>query len=221
MNEILLLLVIIIPLIANGVLKSTYSKYSNTENGIKITGEEAARQILDKNGLNDVKIVRTQGFLTDHYNPKTKTVVLSEHIYSGRSIASVSVAAHEVGHAIQHKEAYTFLKIRTALVPVVNFASSLSQIVLILGFILGATGFIDLAILLLCISLLFQLITLPVEFNASNRAKKQLQKIGLISKNDENGVKKMLKAAAYTYVASFLASALQILRLVLDSRRRN
>lgn len=221
MSEILLLLIIIIPLIANGVLKSTYSKYSNAENGIKITGEEAARQILDKNGLTDVKIIKTHGFLTDHYNPKTKTVVLSEHIYSGRSIASVSVAAHEVGHAIQHKEAYLFLKIRTALVPVVNFASTLSQIVLVLGFILGAIGLIDLAILLLCISLLFQLVTLPVEFNASNRAKKQLQKIGLIYNNDEKGVNKMLKAAAYTYVASFLASALQILRLMVHTRNRD
>lgn len=221
MNEILLLLIILIPLIANGSLKSTYSKYSNTENGIKITGEEAARQILDKNGLTDVKIIRTQGFLSDHYNPKTKTVALSEHIYSGKSIASVSVAAHEVGHAIQHKEAYVFLKIRTALVPVVNFASTLSQIVLVLGFILGAIGLIDLAILLLCISLLFQLVTLPVEFNASNRAKEQLQKIGLISKKDEFGVKKMLNAAAFTYVASFLASAMQIIRLALSTRRRD
>ena len=157
MSEILLLLIIILPLAANALLKSTYSKYSNTENGMKITGEDAARQILDKNGLNDVKIEKTHGFLTDHYNPKTKTVVLSEHIHSGRSIASVAVAAHEVGHAIQHKEAYSFLTFRTALVPVVNFTSKLSSIILILGFFLGAVGLIELAIILLCICVVLAL----------------------------------------------------------------
>ena len=221
MSEILLLIIIIVPIISNGILKSTYSKYSNIENGINMTGEDAAREILNKNGLSDVKIVKTQGFLSDHYNPKTKTVVLSEHIYSGKSIASVAVAAHEVGHAIQHKESYAFLAFRTALVPVVNFASRFSNIILVLGLLFGAIGLIYLAILLLCISLLFQLVTLPVEFNASNRAKKQLEKIGLLEKKDEQGVNKMLKAAAFTYVASFLASALQILRLFLLTRDRD
>ena len=221
MSEILLLIIIIVPIISNGILKSTYSKYSNIENGINMTGEDAAREILNKNGLSDVKIVKTHGFLSDHYNPKTKTVALSEHIYSGKSIASVAVAAHEVGHAIQHKESYAFLAFRTALVPVVNFASSFSNIILLLGLFFGAIGLIDLAILLLCISLLFQLVTLPVEFNASNRAKKQLEKIGLLEKKDEQGVNKMLKAAAFTYVASFLASALQILRLFLLTRDRD
>lgn len=221
MSELLLLVIILLPLAASGWLKSKYSKYSKIDNGIQITGEDAARQILNKNGLTDIKIEKTHGFLTDHYNPKTKTVVLSEHIFSGRSIASVAVAAHEVGHAIQHKEAYSFLTFRTAMVPVVNFTSRISSTILILGFFLGVAGLIDLAIILLCISLLFQLITLPVEFNASNRAKKQLQKIGLISDSDEKGVNKMLKAAAYTYVASFLASALQVLRLVMLSRSRD
>lgn len=221
MNEILFLIIIIIPSITNGLLRSTYSKYSNMENTINITGKDAARKILDINGLTDVKIKQTHGFLTDHYDPISKTIVLSEHIYSGKSIASISVASHEVGHAIQHKESYGFLTFRTALVPVVNFSCKLSSITLILGIFLGAFGLIKFSILLLCISLLFQLITLPVEFNASNKAKKQLKKIGLISTKDENGVEKMLKAAAYTYVAAFLATSLQVLRLILLTKRRD
>jgi Zn-dependent membrane protease YugP len=221
MNNILFLIILVIPMISNAYLKSAYSKYSSIKNGTLLTGEEAARKILDKNGLKDVKIVKTYGFLSDHYNPKTKTVVLSDHIHSNNSIASVAVAAHEVGHAIQHKESYSFLKIRTALVPVVNFTSRFSTIILVIGMLFGVIGLVDIAILLLCASLLFQLVTLPVEFNASNRAKEQLQSIGLITDEDEKGVKKMLKAAAYTYVASFLASLLQVARLALITRDRD
>lgn len=217
----MLLVIILLPLIAQGSIKSKYTKYTRVNNSINITGEEAAKQILMKNGLTDVKVVKTVGFLSDHYNPVTKTVALSDSIYSGKSIASVAVAAHEVGHAIQHKEAYSFLTFRTKLIPVVNFASQASSVILVLGLFLGATGLIDLAILLLCISLLFQLVTLPVEFNASERAKVQLEKIGLITDKDTTGVKKMLSAAAFTYVASFLASALQIARLVLMTRDRD
>lgn len=217
----MLLVIILLPLIAQGSIKSKYSKYTRINNSINITGEEVAKQILKKNGLSDVKVIRTTGFLSDHYNPTTKTVALSDSIYSGQSIASVAVAAHEVGHAIQHKEAYSFLTFRTKLIPVVNFASRASSIILVLGIFLGATGLIDLAILLLCISLLFQLVTLPVEFNASERAKVQLEKIGLVTDKDTTGVKKMLSAAAFTYVASFLASALQVVRLVLMTRDRD
>ena len=220
MDLILILVIIVIPLIAQANVKSTYKKYSKELSSSGLTGKEVAKKILEMNGIPYVNVERIGGELSDHYNPKNKTVNLSDHIYSSNSISAISVAAHECGHAIQDKEAYGFLRFRSALVPVVNFTSRIASILILLSFILEIANLLYVAILLMLCGLLFQLITLPVEYDASNRAKKQLQKLGLINKQDKQGVNKVLGAAALTYVASFLATALQVLRLVLINRRR-
>lgn len=221
MDLILILLIILIPLIAQVSVKGSYSKYSKVENDKNLTGKEVARMILDKNGLNNVEIFETNGELTDYYDPRKKRVVLSSSIYKGTSISSASVAAHEVGHAIQDKEGYFFLRFRSFLVPIVNFTSHISSLFIIIGFAAEALNLIDIGIILLLVGLFFQLITLPVEFNASSRAKDQLKDIGLYSKKNINGTNSVLNAAAFTYVAGFLAEALQIFRLILISKNRD
>lgn len=218
MDFLLILLIILIPLVAQLSIKSSYSRYSSIENDKELTGKEVARMILDKNGLNNIEIYETSGELTDYYDPRKKKVVLSSNIYRGKSISSAAVAAHEVGHAIQDKEGYFFLRFRSFLVPIVNFTSHISSLFIIIGFAASAFDFIDIGIILLLIGLLFQLITLPVEFNASSKAKEQLKDIGLYSKKNINGTNSVLNAAAFTYVAGFLAEALQILRLILINR---
>ncbi len=218
MDFLLILLIILIPLVAQLSIKSSYSRYSSIENDKKLTGKEVARMILDKNGLNNIEIYETSGELTDYYDPRKKKVVLSSNIYRGKSISSAAVAAHEVGHAIQNKEGYFFLRFRSFLVPIVNFTSHISSLFIIIGFAASAFDFIDIGIILLLVGLLFQLITLPVEFNASSKAKEQLKDIGLYSKKNINGTNSVLNAAAFTYVAGFLAEALQILRLILINR---
>ena len=215
---ILLALAAIIPSLAQSKVTTAYNKFSRVKNSSNLNGKQVARKILDKNNLSNVKIGEVSGQLTDHYNPGTKTVNLSSSIYNDTSIASLAVAAHECGHAIQHKENYSFLNFRTALVPVVNFTSRLSSILLLIGIFTGLTKLFTIGILMLAGGLLFQLITLPVEFNASNRALVQLEELGLVSKNDEQGAKEVLHAAALTYVAAFLSTALQILRLVMINR---
>lgn len=217
---ILLAIAAIFPSIAQMKVLSAYNNYSKIDNSKKLTGKEVARKILDKNGLQNVTIGRVSGQLSDHYDPKNKNVNLSDSIYSDTSVASLAVAAHECGHAIQDKEKYSFLKFRTSLVPVVNFTSRISSIFLIIGIASQLTKLISIGIILLSGGLLFQLITLPVEFNASNRAMNQLNEMGLVSKKDYDGTKKVLHAAALTYVAAFLSTALQILRLVLANRDR-
>ena len=221
MDIILILIIIALPLLAQIKVTSTYNKYSKINNSIGYSGKEVARKILDSNGLSNVDISPIEGNLTDHYDPKNKHINLSTKIYEEDSIASVSVAAHECGHAIQDKEAYAFLRFRSSLVPVVNFTSKFATIFIFLGFILEFLNFIYIGIALLSVGLLFQLITLPVEFDASRRGKEELQKLGLVADSDVKGTSKVLGAAALTYVASFLASSLQIVRLVLISRRRN
>lgn len=221
MDLILILLIIIIPLLASVGIKSAYSNNSSIPNDKELSGKDVARMILDKNGLKNVEICETSGELTDYYDPRKKKVVLSKNIYSGTSISSAAVAAHEVGHAIQDKEGYFFLRFRSFLVPIVNFTSHISSLFIIIGFAASAFDFVDIGIILLLVGLFFQLITLPVEFNASSRAKEQLKDIGLYSKKNINGTNSVLNAAAYTYVAGFLAEALQILRLVLISRDNN
>ena len=220
MDIILLLLIIILPLMAQTKITSTYNKYSKELNSINITGKEVARKILNSNGLNNVTISSIEGNLTDHYDPRNKHINLSTNIYKDNSISSVSVAAHECGHAIQDKEGYLFLRLRSSLVPVVNITSRISSIFLLLGFMLEILNLFYLGILLLSVGLLFQLVTLPVEFDASRRGKEELQKLGLITNKDIKGTKKVLNAAAFTYVAGFLASALQIARLILINRNR-
>ena len=218
--DILLIIIVVLPLIAQIMVKSKYSKYTKENNSLGLTGYDVAKKILEMNNLSNITVGKTPGLLSDHYNPANKSVILSKDIYEWKSIAAIAVAAHEVGHAIQDKELYQPMVIRSKLVPAVNFSAKASSIILVIGVILGATGLIDLAILLLCVSLLFQLITLPVEFNASERAQEELKKCGYIQDKDTNGVSKMLKAAAFTYVATFLASALEVVRLVMATRER-
>lgn len=221
LDVILMLIIIVLPLYANIKINSTYSKYSKKQNSGKLTGKEVAEKILEMNGLSNVKVGRINGSLIDHYDPRNKTISLSDGIYNSNSISACAVAAHEVGHAIQDKERYSMLVFRSKLVPVVNFTSRLSSILVFSGFIFDLFNFITIGAILLTVGLFFQLITLPVEFDASKRAKEELQKCGLIEKQDTKGATKVLKAAAFTYVAGFLASALQIARLLLISRNRD
>lgn len=214
---------LIITFIAQMYVTLSYKKYRDIPISKKNTGAITARKILDANGLQNIKINKIKGNLTDHYDPRTKTINLSTDIYEGTSIASVSVAAHECGHAIQDKENYTFLRIRSFLVPITNFSSKIGYLAVIIGLILNAVNLAKFGIILLLCILLFQLITLPVEFNASSRAKNQLEKLAILDNYEINDSSKMLRAAALTYVASLVTSLLQILRLalIISSRDRD
>ncbi|MBQ8472127.1 MAG: zinc metallopeptidase [Bacilli bacterium] len=204
-----------ITLLAQIFVSSSYKKYKKVETKSGLQGFEVARRILDMNGLHNVDIVETKGELTDHYDPTRKVVRLSTDIYHGKSIASSSVAAHECGHAVQDKEGYFFLRLRASLVPVVNISTKVGMIALMIGLIFGALKLAWLGIFLELGILLFQLITLPVEFDASKRAAEYLKKETLIEAKEQSGSKKMLNAAAMTYVASVVSALLEILRLVL------
>lgn len=214
MNILLYIAIILIPLIAQLRISSAYSKYKKEKNSIGLTGFEVARKILDANGLDDIYVVETSGNLTDHYDPSRKVIKLSKDIFKGESIAAASVAAHECGHAIQDKENYSFMRIRSMLVPVVNLVSSFSWIVIIIGLFTEYFNVFAFGIGLISIILVFQLITLPVEFDASKRAKNELVKLNLIGSGEDVGVAKMLTAAAMTYVASVLTSVLEIIRII-------
>lgn len=211
----------IIVLYAQIKINSTYGKYKNIKLNKNISGQEVARMILDSNGMNDIHVVETQGELTDHYDPRRKVVRLSKQIFHDNAIASVAVAAHEVGHAIQDKENYIFMKIRSILVPVVNFITYIGYIVAFISLLAGITGYLIVSIIIILAALLFQLVTLPVEFDASKRGREQLVKLGIIDGSEEKGVKKMLDAAAFTYVASFISSLLNLLRLIIMLRDRD
>lgn len=214
-GQLLLIVGIIISLIAQGYVMSSYSKYKKIDNKGKISGFEVARKILDENGLKDVYVTETRGNLTDHYDPTRKVIRLSSEIFHGTTIASASVAAHEVGHAIQDKENYSFMKFRSAIFPLVNFASYGGYFAVLIGIIFGFIDLIWIGIGLEIIILLFQLITLPVEFNASSRAKIKLREYNLLDSDELEGCSTMLKAAALTYVASVITTLLQVLRLIL------
>lgn len=220
MDTILILLIIIIPLLAQLKIQSSYNRYKRVENNKKKSGFEVAREILDKNGLEDIYIVEIKGELTDHYDPTKKVVRLSTDIFHGETIAAAAVAAHECGHAIQDKESYTFLKIRSAIYPVVNVATSISYYIILLGFLMQAFQLIYLGIALTCCGLLFQVVTLPVEFDASRRALEKLQDYKIVDNYEFDGAKEVLTAAALTYVAGVLASMLQIFRLILAAKDR-
>ncbi len=213
---------LIITGLASLYIRSNYNKYKEISCKKKYTGFDTAREILDNNGLKDVLILEVKGNLTDHYDPKKKIVSLSTDIYHGSSIASVAVAAHECGHAIQDKEGYTFLKIRHTLIPLVNLSSTVGYIVIIIGLLANIVNLLWIGIILECVILLFQLITLPVEFNASSRALKQIEKLDIVDKSEKEGCKKMLTSAALTYIAGVLSAVMQIVRLVLmaNDRRR-
>lgn len=209
------IIALIITLVAQGFVSSSYSKYAKIKNERGLTGKEAARYLLDKNGLSDVSVVETGGYLTDHYDPRGKVIRLSRGVYQNASIAAVAVACHECGHAIQDKEGYTFLKIRSALVPIVNFSSYAGYFAILFGCLFGALNLIWLGIFAEVIMLLFQIITLPVEVNASKRALKELDYAHFFNSNELKQGKTMLTAAALTYVASIATTLLQILRLIL------
>ncbi len=202
-------------------INSSYKKYKEVKIKTGLSGQEVARKILDANGLNNIHIVETKGELTDHYDPKRKVIRLSHTIFHEDSISSVGVAAHECGHAIQDKEGYTFMRIRSVLVPFVNFVSYLGYFGLVISIFAGITGYLKISILILLATILFQLVTLPVEFNASKRAKEQLIQLGLIDSDEHEQVGKVLFAAALTYVAGLISNLLQLLRLVILLNNRD
>lgn len=213
---------LIITSIAQLFITTNYSRYKQVIARSNKKGCEVARNILDKYGLNNVRIEEVPGNLTDHYDPTKKVVRLSYDIYDGTSIAAVSVAAHECGHAIQDKVGYTPMRIRAKLVPVVNFSTKIGYVVIMIGLAAGALNLATFGIILLSTMLLFQLVTLPVEFDASRRGKKELAELNILDSNEQKGSARMLKAAAFTYVASVLSTLLQILRFVLIiAGRRN
>ncbi|WP_018660383.1 zinc metallopeptidase [Heyndrickxia acidiproducens] len=205
----------IIPIWAQIKVKRTYSKYERVRSASGMTGAEVARAILDENGLYQVKVLEHSGFLSDHYNPINKTVNLSTANYHGQSIAGAAVAAHEVGHAIQDKVNYGPLRLRHRLVPVANLGSNASWIFILLGMFTQLTGLFLLGIILMALAVLFQLVTLPVEFNASSRALKQVTTLGIIQHGEEREARQVLSAAALTYVAAAAVAVIELLRLIL------
>ena len=196
-------------------ISSTYSKYKKVNNNRGISGAEAARTILDNNGLSEVRVEPVSGYLSDHYDPRTKVVRLSRDNYNGKTISSVAVASHECGHALQDKDNYLFMRIRSSLVPLVNFSSYAGYFAILIGCFLGALNLIWLGILFEIVILLFQIITLPVEINASKRALKKIEEYNLLNKNEKKSGQTVLTAAALTYVASVATAIIQILRLLL------
>lgn len=211
---ILLLLMIGLSMWASYKVTSNFDKYSDEISAKGMTGAEVAQLILNRNGINDVTIQPIAGKLTDHYDPRNKTLRLSEEVYGKRSISAISVAAHEVGHAIQHNESYAFLKFRSMLAPVVSFTSNFVMMLIILGFIIQMSGLINLGIALYALSVLFHIVTLPVEFDASRRALINLEQNSILTRDEEVGSKSVLRSAAMTYVASALVSVVQLLRLM-------
>lgn len=212
--DMLIWIGLLITIISQILVTTSYNKYKKKENIKKLTGFDTARTILDKNGLEEIKILETKENLGDHYDPTRKIIKLSTDIYHGSSIASIAVAAHECGHAIQDKEGYNPMRLRSKLVPTVNLCTKLGYLAIAIGAIFSYQ-LVEIGIILLASMLIFQLVTLPVEFNASKRALTQIEKLKLINKEEKKGAKNMLSAAAFTYVASFLTTLLQILRLVL------
>ena len=223
---ILVLIGLAISLAASGMVNSAMRKYHQVPNTTGITGAECARRILDNEGLYYVQVEDLGSREGDHFDPAANTVRLSSQNYHGRSVTAMSVAAHECGHAIQHAQEYTPIKIRTALVPVVNIGSHASMPLIILGVILSWNHvLIELGIIAFSLTVVFQLATLPVEFNASSRALERLERYGIVTQQENRGCRKVLSAAAMTYVAGTLAAVLQLLRLVLlfggDRRRKD
>jgi Zn-dependent membrane protease YugP len=211
-------LLFILPALALGLyaqwtVKKTFARYTQVPSSAGIRGADVARQILDSQGLQNVEVLPAPGELSDHYDPRKRTVNLSGAVFEGTSVSSTAVAAHEVGHALQHAEAWAPMRLRSAIAPAVGFASNTWFFLLFGGFILGAVGLIEIAIVLYAAVVVFQLVTLPVEFNASSRAKAQVVKLGLVGSSSEelDGTRRVLRTAALTYVAAALASLLTLL----------
>lgn len=213
--DFLIIIAFIISLWAQFRVKGTFNKWSTVGIRSGMTGYEAARRMLDNNGLHDVPIEPVQGVLTDHYDPINRVVRLSEKVYYESSISAVSVACHEVGHAIQHKYSYPALVLRHRMFPLVNFTSGVAPLLLIAGFIFGAMNLVLVGIIFFSAAVAFQLVTLPVEFNASSRARELMISEGFISSDEERGVAKVLNAAALTYVAAALISLLELVKFVM------
>ncbi|RKI42818.1 zinc metallopeptidase [bacterium D16-51] len=206
---------------ASANVSHTYRKYSSMGTARGLAAQEVAAQMLREAGITDVRIERIAGNLTDHYDPRNKVLRLSDSVYGSSSVAAVGVAAHECGHAIQHKVGYVPIKIRNAIVPVVNLGSKLSWPVIILGLVMGSFGVLRIGILLFALTLAFQVVTLPVEFNASGRALRVLKSRGILYDQELSGARKVLGAAAMTYVTSTISTILQLLRFVLLFGRRS
>lgn len=205
----------VIVFVAQLRIHSAYGRSKTIKSKKELSGQEVARMILDKNGLENIHVVETKGMLTDHYDPNRKVVRLSTEVFHGTSLASVAVAAHECGHAIQDKENYSYMRIRSMLVPFVNLVSYLGYATVIISLLAGITGYLMVGIIILLATILFQLVTLPVEFDASKRANIQLEQLGLVAYEEQEEVKKMLSAAAMTYVASLVSSIINLARLIL------
>lgn len=217
---IILIPAIIFSIAAQIMVKSAFSEYSKVRNSRGLTGADAAREILDRNGLTNVRIEHISGSLTDHYDPKANVIRLSDDVYGSATVAAVGVAAHEAGHAVQYAEGYYPIKIRNAIIPVTRFGSSLSTPLVILGLALSWDFLITAGILLFCAVVLFQAITLPVEFNASGRALKTLRSSHFLEDDEMKGARSVLTAAAMTYVAAMLSALLSLVRLLVISGRR-
>lgn len=218
---ILILIGMVLSLAASGYVKSTYAKYSHVRSRNGATGAQVAERILQQSGIYDVRVEHVPGNLTDHFDPRTKTVRLSDAVYGSTSVAALSVAAHECGHVIQHANGYKPLQLRSTLVPAAQFGASVSWPLILIGFFLQGQFLITFGIILFSLAVLFQVVTLPVEFNASGRALKILEQNGILSQDEIGSSRKVLRAAALTYVAAAAASILQLLRLLLLFGRRN
>ncbi len=219
---ILVILAAVISLIASARVKTTYAKYSKVLSSRGITAEQAAQQILYGAGLSQVPVNQVAGDLTDHYDPRSQTLALSQTVFGSRSVAAIGVAAHECGHAIQDAENYAPIRIRNSIVPVVNFGSKLSWPLLLLGLLMSFDPLVLAGIWMFGLVVAFQVITLPVEFNASRRAMRILEERGILGSEELKGARKVLSAAAMTYVAAAVGSLLQLARLLMirNSRRR-
>ena len=215
---VILVPAMLISMYAQFKVKSAFSRFSEVRSVNGYTGAQAARALLDSQGLYNVPVEVTAGRLTDHYDPTHRVMRLSHEVFYGTSVASIGVAAHETGHAIQHKESYAALSFRNTIFPIVNFSSNASWIIFIIGIMIKSAGLINLGILLFSAVVLFQLVTLPVEFNASRRALRLLREKNIIYENEAAGAKAVLDAAALTYVAAALMAISQLVRLILISR---
>lgn len=215
MFYVLILVSIIITLAAQILVSSRYSRYSKVANGRGITGVEVAQEILKAHGMDKVYVVETKGYLSDHFDPGQNVVRLSHDVFHGKSLSAAAIAAHEVGHAIQYKEGNFFIKLRKFIFPVVSFCSKFGYIAILIGLIFSSLQLFYVGIVMLFAILFFQLITLPVEFDASKRAMQNLEKYNLLLKDERKGARKVLVAAALTYVASLITTLLEIARLLL------
>lgn len=218
---IILIPALIFSLIAQLMVKGAFSKYSGVRNSRGYTGADAARAILDRNGLSYIRIEHINGELTDHYDPGANVIRLSDSVYNNDSVAAVGVAAHEAGHAVQYAEGYGPIKVRSAIIPITQFGSNLSTPLVILGIIFSSNVLITAGILLFCTVVLFQAITLPVEFNASGRALKVLREEHFLDDDEMKGAKSVLTAAALTYVAAIFSALASLARLLLIRDRNN